>query len=130
MIFSPGLYTQIYFNSVMDKLEQIKNGVFVLLMVLAIYVFYHYYFKEPPNEIDENQDGIITKEEVINYIKKELDRRNSNPPQFRGVLKSSISGVIRGALMGLMINGVEGAVVGGIVLGMINPIMTGIEHMY
>ncbi len=114
----------------MDKFEQITNGAFIAFMLLAIYVFYHYYFKEPPIEIDEDGDGIITKAEIINYIKKELDRRASNPPQFRGIIKSSMSGAIRGALMGLLINGVEGATVGALVLGMINPIITGIDHMY
>ncbi len=114
----------------MDKFEQITNGVFIVFMILTLYIFYHYYFKEPPIEIDEDGDGVITKAELTNYIKKELDRRASTPPQFRGIIKSSISGALRGALMGLLINGAEGAVVGALVLGTINPIITGIDHMY
>lgn len=114
----------------MDKLGKLANAVFVVFMVLVVYIFYHYYNREEPIEIDTDGDGVISPQEIKEYIKKELDRRSKRPPQFRGILKSALSGALRGAFMGLLLNGVEGAVTSAIVLGMINPIITGMEHMY
>ncbi len=115
----------------MDKLEKIANAVFIVFAILVIYIFYYYYTKEDlSSEIDTDGDGIVTRAELKAYIKKELERHAENPPQFRGVVKSAISGAVRGACTGLLLSGVEGAITSAIVLGMINPIITGIEHTY
>lgn len=44
------------------------------------------------------------------------------------IIKSVISGIIRGFLMGLIILNAEFAMVSALVLGIINPIVTLIEH--
>ena len=87
----------------MDKLENITNTIFIIFLILVIYIFYHYY-NIVPNDIDENGDGIVTDDEIKIYIKKEIDRRLESPPQFKGVVKSSLSGFFRGFLMGLLLN--------------------------
>lgn len=114
----------------MDKLNKITNAVFVVFIILVIYIFYFYYTKKKDEDVDMNGDGIVTKVELQEYVKKEMERRSKSPPQFSSILKSSISGAIRGALMGLIINGIEGAITSAIVFGTINPILTGIEHTY
>jgi hypothetical protein len=114
----------------MDSFKQILNSALVVLTILLIYIIYLSYSRKPDTELDADGDGIITKKEVSDYIKKELERRSSSPPSTRGIMKSALSGVIRGGLMGLVLGGVEGAAASAIVLGLINPIITGIEYAY
>ncbi len=114
----------------MDKLEKLQSAVGLVFMIVVIYIFYYHYNRDISNDIDANHDGVITKPELDYYIKKELDRRAKNPPQFKGILKSAMSGALRGALMGLLLNGIEGAIASALVLGMINPIIASVEHMY
>lgn len=115
----------------MDRLEKLHNAAFVVFMVLVIYIFFHYYFKnDEPNKMDADGDGVVTKKELADYMKKELELRSKTPPSFSGILRSAMSGALRGACMGLILNGVEGAITSAIVLGMINPIITGVEHAY
>ncbi len=114
----------------MDKLNKITNVAFAVFVILVLYIFYHYYTRPDPVEIDTDGDGVISPEEIKEYIKKEIDRRSKSPPQFRGILKSAISGIVRGALMGLLLGGVEGAATSAIVLGTINPIISSFEYMY
>jgi hypothetical protein len=114
----------------MDKLNRLYNAVFVVLLIVVIYVFYCAYNRDPPPDMDMDYNGIVTAIEVKEYLKKELDRRSKSPPQFKMVMRSAMSGAFRGALMGLLLNGIEGAATSAIVLGMINPIITSIDHMY
>lgn len=113
----------------MDKLEKIYTGVFIVFLLLTFYMFFHYYNLEE-NDADINNDGIIDNEELSYHIKKELDKRSGQPPRFKGIVKSCISGLFRGFLMGMMLTGFEGAITSALVLGTINPIVTGIEHNF
>ncbi len=111
----------------MDKLEKLYTGVFLVFLLLMIYVFYHYYKRDCIADL--NNDGVVDQNELAHHIKKEIDERSKNPPGFRGIVKSSLSGAFRGALMGLLLNGVEGAITSAVVLGMINPIVTSVDYM-
>lgn len=113
----------------MDKLEKLYSGVFVVFLLLAIYIFFHYYNLQNEKIADLNSDGIIDNDELAYHIRKELDRKSKSPPSLYGLVKSAASGAMRGALMGLLLNGVEGAATSAIVLGLINPIITGVEFM-
>ncbi len=112
----------------MDKLEKLYTGVFIIILIVAIIIFIHYYNKKEEVIEDINGDGVISMNEIRYHIKKELDERSHKPPQFKGVVKSSISGFLRGLLTGIIINGLEGALTSGIVLAVINPIIAGVEH--
>lgn len=115
----------------MDKLDKLTNAVSVVFIIICMYVFYYYYNKPTVEDIDEDGDGIITKKELTNYIKRELEKKAKEPPKFRSILKSALSGLVRGGLMGLLLtNDLEGAATSALVLGMINPIITGIDHIY
>jgi len=115
----------------MYNLQVLQNATFVVFLLLAIYIFgYYYLHNEEPNILDSDGDGQITKKEVIEFINRELDNRAKRPPQFKGIVKSALSGAMRGAVMGLILNGLEGAAAGAIILGSINPIITSLEHIY
>jgi hypothetical protein len=112
----------------MDKLDKLYTGTFVVVLVFAIFIFIHYYNKEQITSMDLDQNGNIDNNELGIHIKKEIEKKHSQPPQFKGLVKSSLSGVLRGLLMGFILNGIEGAVTTGIVLGIVNPIMSSIEY--
>lgn len=115
----------------MDKLSKLYTGVFVVFLVLISFILLHYYRLDEENDItDLNNDGKIDQNEIDVHIKKILDNRSKQPPQFKGIIKSMLTGVTRGALMGLLLNGIEGSITSAIVLGIINPIITSIEFMF
>ncbi len=114
----------------MAHVKDLYTGAFIVLMSIVIFIFIYHYNKEESAIVDENQDGKISPNELAAHIKKELERKAKQPTQFSGLLKSSMSGMLRGFLMGMLLSGPEGALVTAVVLGMINPIMTSIEHMY
>lgn len=114
----------------MDKLSKLNNAIFIIFMLSLLYIFYYYYHKKEPTEIDLDGDGVITASEIKTFIKKEMERNQIKPPKFKTLIKSSLSGAIRGALMGLLLNGLEGALTSALVLGMINPIITSLEHNF
>ncbi len=88
----------------------------------------HYYNREQLGEMDLNGDGVVDNNELQIYIKKEMEKKQSQPPQFKGLVRSSLSGVLRGFLMGFVLNGIEGAITSGIILGLINPVISSIEY--
>ena len=111
----------------MPQLRDLWNGGFVVILLLAIYIFTHYYFRDISEIEDSNNDGSIDSKELSNYLKKEVTGK-SHPIKFRGLVKSSLLGILRGYLMGLLIGGVEAATVTAITLGIVNPILASIEH--
>lgn len=115
----------------MDKLDKLYTGVFVVFLILVSFVLLHYYRLDEENDIiDLNGNGTIEQNEIEAHVKKILDNRSKQPPQFKGVIKSMLTGLTRGALMGLLLNGIEGSITSAIVLGIINPIITSIEFMF
>lgn len=113
----------------MDKLDKIYTGIFIIVLLFAVLIFIHYYNKKDSEIVDLNNDGNISRDEIIFHIKKEIDKKSNKPPKFKGIVKSSISGFLRGVLMGLILNGLEGALTSGIVLAVVNPIITGVEPL-
>lgn len=110
----------------MDKLEKIYNGVFLAMLILAVYILFYKYNEE--KKMDLNNDNHISQDEIRQYVSNIMKEQSNQPNDFRSVVKSSISGAMRGAIMGLILNGVEGAVTSGLVMAVINPIISGIEH--
>lgn len=114
-----------------NKLDNLANLGFAVFVLLMIYIMYTSYYREPPASPDLDGDGIVTKKELQAYIAAELERKSKSPPQFRGLIKSAISGAVRGGLMGLLLsNTLEGAAVSAIVLGVINPVVGSVENAY
>jgi hypothetical protein len=113
----------------MASLKDLYTGTFIIMFLLVIYVFVHYYKKEEDEIEDLDHDGKIGTSEIIHHIKKELDK-SSQQPKFWMIVKSCLTGLLRGFLMGMLLNGVEAAVVTSISLGIINPIMLSIDHWF
>lgn len=114
----------------MASIKDLYTGTFVVLFLLAIYILIYYYKKEEELIADINGDGSIGLSELSHHIKKELEHKSNQPPRFWMIVKSCMTGLLRGFLMGVMLNGLEGAVVTSLSLGIINPIMTSIDHMF
>ena len=108
--------------------KKIKIGFFIFIILICIMVYLHYYNIEQKKISDINNDGLIDNNELIHYIKQEIDKKQKQPPQFKGIVKSSVTGLLRGLLMGLVLGGIEGALTTGIILATINPIISGIEY--
>ena len=114
----------------MDKLEKLYTGATIAFVILIIFIFIHYYNVSEKNDIlDLNDDGIIDSNELAYHIKKEIDKQSKEAPSFKGIIKSFLTGIVRGIFMGLLLYGPEGALTSALVLGMINPIITSIEHL-
>lgn len=114
----------------MAALKDLYTGTFVILFLLVAYVFVYYYHKDEESIEDLDGDGKISPSEIAYHVKKELHDRSKQPPKFWGIVKSCLVGLLRGFLMGIMLSGIEGAVVTSISLGVVNPIMTSIEHWF
>lgn len=115
----------------MAGIDDIKNPSFVIILILVIYIFIHHYiFLDDIEQIDENDDGIIESAEIKKYIERHIEKKESQPPSVKKLIKSSLSGIIRGGLMGLVIGGMDGVLVGAISLGLTNPIMVSLEHRF
>ena len=114
----------------MATLKDLYTGTFLVLFLLAIYIFVHYYQKEEDEIADLNNDGVLSPSEISYHIKKDLSNKSSQPPRFWAIVKSCLTGLLRGFLMGLLLSGVEGGVVTALSLGIINPIMTSIDHWF
>ena len=56
----------------MDKLNKLANAVFVVFVIMLIYILYFYYNQDEPPEMDTNDDGIISPQEIKDYIKKRI----------------------------------------------------------
>jgi hypothetical protein len=108
--------------------KKIKIGFFIFVIIICILVYLHYYNIEQKKFNDINNDGLIDNNELNYHIKQEIDKKQKQPPQFKGIVKSSVTGLLRGLLMGLVLGGIEGAITTGIVLATINPIISGIEY--
>jgi hypothetical protein len=108
--------------------KKIKIGFFIFVIIICILVYLHYYNIEQTKFNDINNDGLIDNNELSYHIKQEIDKKQKQPPQFKGIVKSSVTGLFRGLLMGLVLGGIEGAITTGIVLATINPIISGIEY--
>jgi hypothetical protein len=108
--------------------KKIKIGFFIFVIIICILVYLHYYNIEQTKFNDINNDGLIDNNELSYHIKQEIDKKQKQPPQFKGIVKSSVTGLLRGLLMGLVLGGIEGAITTGIVLATINPIISGIEY--
>jgi hypothetical protein len=108
--------------------KKIKIGFFIFVIIICILVYLHYYNIEQKKFNDINNDGLIDNNELSYHIKQEIDKKQKQPPQFKGIVKSSVTGLLRGLLMGLVLGGIEGAITTGIVLATINPIISGIEY--
>lgn len=113
----------------MSALKDLYTGTFVVMFLVVIFIFVHYFKKEEEYIEDLNHDGKIETSEIIQHIKKELDK-SGQPPKFWMIVKSCLTGLLRGFLMGMLLSGMEGAVVTGISLGIINPIMLSIDHWF
>ena len=108
--------------------KKIKLGFYIFVVIICIMIYLHYYNLEQNQVEDHNKDGIIDSDELTHHIKNEIEKKQKQPPQFKGIVKSSVTGLLRGLLMGLVLGGVEGALTTGIVLATINPIISGIEY--
>jgi hypothetical protein len=108
--------------------KKIKLGFYIFVVIICIMVYLHYYNLTQNIVEDSNKDGLIDTDELNSHIKKEIEKRQTQPPQFKGIVKSSVTGLLRGLLMGLVLGGVEGALTTGIVLATINPIISGVEY--
>lgn len=108
--------------------KKIKLGFFIFVVIICIMIYLHYYNIEQNQVQDSNNDGLINNDELKDHIKKEIEKRQKQPPQFRGIVKSSVTGLLRGLLMGLVLGGVDGALRTGIILATINPIISGVEY--
>lgn len=108
--------------------KKIKLGFYIFVVIICIIIYIHYYNLEQNQVEDHNRDGLIDSDELTHHIKKEIEKKQKQPPQFKGIVKSSVTGLLRGLLMGLVLGGVEGALTTGIVLATINPIISGIEY--
>lgn len=117
----------------MAKFSDLSIGIIILLLITIIIETYLIYKHHEENQhfdintIDLNGDGIVSKSE-LKYILKQHLEKNKSPIGLQGLLKSARSGALRGGLMGLMTHGIEGALAGGLMLGIINPLVSGLEH--
>lgn len=106
------------------SINDLYNGAFILLVLVAIYIFTH-----PPDEpMDLNGDGKIDQMEIEEYIKRQVEKHTKKKLDLRAMLRSSATGAIRGFLMGLVLGSFEGACVTAITLGLINPILARLEY--
>lgn len=107
-----------------DKLSEVLNASYIIILILIIYIFYYRKLKEKElNAIDKNKDGIITDEEVIQYFRKKMQKKKT----FEDLTKSFVMGAFRGFLMGFILGGLDNAAMMSVVLGSVNVLMYEIE---
>ena len=78
---------------------------YLILVVVTTLVLIHYYNKEKKKIQDLNKDGVIDEHELNYHIMKEAEIRSRNPPNIKGLIKSSLSGMIRGLVVGYFLGG-------------------------
>lgn len=116
----------------MSKFSELSIGILVvmcLIVLIEAYIIYNYIEKEADilHQLDLNGDGVVSRSE-LKYILNHHTKKKSTPSIDR-LIQSARTGALRGGLMGLISHGIEGAVAGGLVLAVINPMVSGIEHM-
>ncbi len=107
----------------MKSFEDISKSIFIAMVIMLIIIFlYANFIRDNYKEADTNGDGIVTRKEMMEYMKKK------SPSNLIGKLKSAfLCGLLRGFVLGYLIDGPNGAVVTSIVYGTINPVISWFE---
>jgi uncharacterized membrane protein len=117
----------------MKSFSEISIGVLIILIITVLIETYiihinrNKHIDELDEIIDDHDTNIVNKRELKQILKKHSNKKNTMTT-INGLLKSCKSGVLRGCLMGLLTGGVGGAITYGTVLGVVNPVITGVEH--
>ncbi len=110
------------FNDISMK---ILFALFILFLIEVIYIYYKEESLE--SKYDLNNDGIITKDEIVEVVLNEINKKNKKL-SIDDIIKCTVSGALRGMITGALVGGAEGAVTGALVMAIINPIVSGIER--
>jgi hypothetical protein len=116
----------------MKSFNDISVNILVIIIIVVLIELWYIYTSEKEellDFIDDNDYTPISKAEFKKLLLDHYKSKKNKKADLNTFLKSTKSGVLRGCLMGLVTGGVGGAMVYGTVLGIINPCITGIEHI-
>jgi hypothetical protein len=106
----------------MRSFEDISMGVLCVLCILFAVELYYLHIRQPVvHKYDDHEP--LTKGEFRQHT------QHKQCPSKKEIFRSSVCGALRGSITGALIGGTEGAICGAIVMAIINPLITGVEHL-
>jgi hypothetical protein len=119
----------------MNKFKDVSLIIVGVLFVLLIIEYqtlqtrYQNQEKKIFDELDYNQDGIVSKAELKFYLMRLQNSQKDKKIELHDIKKLIFTGALRGFFMGLILQDFEGGLTLAFIFGLLNPLISTTERI-